>query len=225
MDLYKAVGKRIHELRTSGGTGELSQITLEQLSNALSDLGINIKRTALSNVERGIARPSLSLLFSIAAALSKLKDTSIQLRDFFPDNETIQITSLWSCEGSQLQDFVDGHPVTSDLPIAPNNATTPLSKSLLRATKSVNHLLNKRRANPAPEHFDKTAEELKEIIDKKYKGKSLDEEAIARATKGGKSRDDITWQAKGRQTAIIIEELVREIDGTWKKKAYRHNGK
>lgn len=225
MDLYTAVGKRIHELRTSGGAGELSQITLEQLSNALSDLGIEIKRAALSNVERGIAKPSLSLLFAIAAALSKLKDTSIQLRDFFPENETIQITSLWSCEGSQLQDFVDGHPVTSELPITLNNAATPLSKSLLRATKSVNYLLNKRRATPASKHFNIQADELKDLIAEKYEGRSLDEEAIARATKGGKSPDDVTWQAKGRQTAIIIEELVQEIDSTWKKKAYRHNGK
>jgi transcriptional regulator with XRE-family HTH domain len=224
MELYKAIGKRIHELRVSGGSGEISQITLEQLSNALSDLGVDIKRAALSNIERGIARPSLSMLLAIAAALGKLKNTSIQLRDFFPGKGTVEITPLWSCTGSQLQDFMNGHPVTSDLPISPKTSAASFSPSLRRATERVNHLLNDWRDNAAPQHFDISADYLTQLITQKY-GKTLDDEAISRAAKNAKSRDEITWQAKGRQTATIIEELVREIDSTWRKKPYSHKGR
>lgn len=224
MDLYEAVGKQIHELRVSEGSGEISQITLEQLSNALSDQGVDIKRVALSNIERGIARPSISMLFAIAAALSNLKGTPIRLRDLFPRRGTIEITSLWSCTGSQLQDFVNGHPVTSDLPVSAKTSSTSFTPSLMRATKRVNHLLNDFRANAAPQQFDISVDSLKQLIARKY-GRTLDEEAILRAAKNGKSRDDVTWQAKGRQTAIIIEELVREIDDTWRKKPYSHKGR
>ncbi|MEE8737913.1 MAG: helix-turn-helix transcriptional regulator [Bifidobacterium sp.] len=224
MDLYEAVGKQIHELRVSEGSGEISQITLEQLSNALSDQGVDIKRVALSNIERGIARPSISMLFAIAATLSNLKGTPIRLRDLFPRRGTIEITSLWSCTGSQLQDFVNGHPVTSDLPVSAKTSSTSFTPSLMRATKRVNHLLNDFRANAAPQQFDISVDSLKQLIARKY-GRTLDEEAILRAAKNGKSRDDVTWQAKGRQTAIIIEELVREIDDTWRKKPYSHKGR
>jgi transcriptional regulator with XRE-family HTH domain len=221
MELYEAVGRQIHELRVSEGSGEISQITLEQLSSALSNLGVDIKRAALSNIERGIARPSLSMLFAIAAALGGLKGKPIQLRDFFPENGTVEITPLWSCTGSQLQDFMNGHPVTSDLPISPKTSATSFPPSLRRATKRVNHLLNDWRANPAPQQFDISADYLTQLITQKY-GKTLDDEAISRATRSGKSRDEVTWQAKGRQTAIIVEELVQEIDSTWHKKPYSH---
>ncbi|MGO3358593.1 MAG: helix-turn-helix domain-containing protein [Bifidobacterium crudilactis] len=224
MELYEAVGRRIHELRVSEGSGEISQITLEQLSSALSDFGVDIKRAALSNIERGIARPSLSMLLAIAAALGKLKEKPIQLRDFFPGKGTVEITPLWSSTGSQLQDFMNGHPVTSDLPISPKTSATSFSPSLRRATKRVNHLLNDWRDNAAPQQFDISADYLKQLITRRY-GRTLDEEAIARATKSSKSRDDVTWQAKGRQTAKIIEELVREIDSTWCKKPYSHKNK
>src|SRR5699024_7040055 len=182
----EAVGQTLRQLRRK------HKLTLDQIAHAGRELGATWSASSVSNIEKGVARPTLPSLFFLIASINSLTGMRMSLLDLIGDEPSVllnnnndedsAVTRQW------LEDILGTAPVVMEHPIEP--LVKRVEKKTYRASLAERRVMDK---------LDIAIDQLYRMSTAMW-GQSFEDERDDRAVSD-------TPQARERITRELIDEM------------------